>query len=449
MSNPTFQERNSVFTANPVALDGTAWFKAARFTLIALLMAAPLAFGAVVPWGWASITVVTFGITIWWSIGCVRSRTVSLILSPLLIPGVLLLLFAIIQFVLRTSLDSVATRESILKLTTDLLLFFMATQLFSDADEETWSWMGIAVSGYAFLIATFAIVQFYSSSGLVYWTIKPRWGGYIFGPYISHNNYAGLMEMLIPMCLASWLSLRSRHILKPLSLFALIIATVSMLLSGSRGGVVSLTVGLIVFSVVALSGMSRSKTWRKSVLVAGAMLVVVITLFLWLDSGDVWKRWQVAANTPEIALEDRNRMTLDSLRMSRDHLTLGVGFGAFEAAYPKYQSIKTNNLIDYAHNDYAQLVAESGILGWILAPLSIALFIWQSSRGLRIRQGQSSDWMRLAAVSGVCGILVHSFCDFNLHIPANAAWFAVLVAFSVIPRYCPPQLTSDTKNVNS
>src|SRR5439155_15560712 len=38
--------------------------------------------------------------------------------------------------------------------------------------------------------------------------------------------------------------------------------------------------------------------------------------------------------------------------------------------------------------------------------------------------------IRLGAAIGCCGLLVHSFFDFNLHIPANAAWFAVLAGLA-------------------
>ena len=46
----------------------------------------------------------------------------------------------------------------------------------------------------------------------------------------------------------------------------------------------------------------------------------------------------------------------------------------------------------------------------------------------------------LAALLGVIGILVHSFVDFNLQIPANAALFYVLCAIAAMePRFNPPR----------
>jgi O-antigen ligase len=160
------------------------------------------------------------------------------------------------------------------------------------------------------------------------------------------------------------------------------------------------------------------------------LLLVAALLFSWLDPGDTWKRWEQAAYAPELAVGDRIAIAKDTLRLAREHLPYGVGMGAFEVAYPKYQTVATDLVINYAHNDYAQLLAEAGILGWICLPLSIAGFIGLSFRRLRLAPLTKAGWIQLGAAVGVCGILVHSFSDFNLHVPANAAWFTFCAALA-------------------
>jgi O-antigen ligase len=103
-------------------------------------------------------------------------------------------------------------------------------------------------------------------------------------------------------------------------------------------------------------------------------------------------------------------------------------------AYTPYQSVVTDLSIDYAHNDYVQFLAEAGIVGWIILPAAIAIFFALSFRNLRSRLTSETGWLQLGAAVGVCGILVHSFSEFNLHIPANAAWFAFLAALATVPR---------------
>ena len=140
------------------------------------------------------------------------------------------------------------------------------------------------------------------------------------------------------------------------------------------------------------------------------------------------------ASQPELALGNREKIAQDALRMCRDHLAHGVGLGAFEVAYTPYQSIVTDLTIDYAHDDYVQFMAETGIWGWILAPLAITIFFMLSFRHLRKRLRQQSGWLQFGAAVGVCGLLVHSVSEFNLHIPANAAWFSFLAALATLPR---------------
>jgi hypothetical protein len=48
-------------------------------------------------------------------------------------------------------------------------------------------------------MAMFALLQSLSSPDKLYWFRTPRSGGWIYGPYVNHNHYAGLMEMLFPI----------------------------------------------------------------------------------------------------------------------------------------------------------------------------------------------------------------------------------------------------------
>jgi hypothetical protein len=75
-----------------------------------------------------------------------------------------------------------------------------------------------------------------------------------------------------------------------------------------------------------------------------------------------------------------------------------------------------------AHNDYVEEVAGTVLAGAILILSTLALFP-PCLRDLRHRLRSEGGWKRLG---GCCGLLVRSFFDYNSHIPANAAWFAVL-----------------------
>ena len=117
-------------------------------------------------------------------------------------------------------------------------------------------------------------------------------------------------------------------------------------------------------------------------------------------------------------------MVSDSMAILRKYPLSGAGAGAYEVAYPPYQSWVSDGIVDHAHNDYAELLAETGSAGGLLLIAFLYLFIRQSLISLTARPGHPAGWMQTGATIACCGLLVHSFTDFNFHIPANAAWFS-------------------------
>jgi O-antigen ligase len=116
--------------------------------------------------------------------------------------------------------------------------------------------------------------------------------------------------------------------------------------------------------------------------------------------------------------------------MVGDHLWLGTGLGSFALVYPRYQSIPTDVVWDHAHDDYVEALGETGLLGGLLIVLAVALGLRLAFGNLRDRLRHRLGWIQLGAALGCCGLLLHSLLDFNLHIPANAAWFAVCAAIA-------------------
>jgi O-antigen ligase len=111
----------------------------------------------------------------------------------------------------------------------------------------------------------------------------------------------------------------------------------------------------------------------------------------------------------------------------------GWGLGTFPTVYPSYRTFYTDLFVNEAHNDYAQLLVETGLLGF-------GLMLWFLLRLYRNGLPTSRRWefrwdgaVSLAALLGCTGILLHSFVDFNLQVPANAAMFYVLCGLAATP----------------
>jgi len=79
------------------------------------------------------------------------------------------------------------------------------------------------------------------------------------------------------------------------------------------------------------------------------------------------------------------------------------------------------------------MLVETGLVGF-------AIGVWFFVRGVRQAAIKMKNWhdttsgvLTAAAILGCVGILVHSFLDFNLQIPANAALFYVLCGIVAMP----------------
>ena len=417
---------------------GETGSSAARLILIATLFLGPLALGAVQPWAWSATSLMVVLAFIVWAWAGVRSGVLRLVWTPLHVPAAAFFLLALLQFSAHRTADPIATRESLVKLATDLLIFFLAVQFWTARSVQTNRRFGSMIVIFTCALALFGILQFFASPGMIYGIVKPRWHGWIFGPYVNHNHYAGLAEMLIPIALCYFLSPRAgseRDSRRVLTAFTVIVGAASLLLSGSRGGLIALASEIILLTVIL---------WRRQPSLSGRGFTVaglagvgaVALLFLWLDPGQISSRLGSIADitrAPDVSVAQRHLVARDSLRVFKDHRWIGTGLGSFATVYPRYRSFPSDLEWDHAHNDYAEALAETGTVGAGVILSALVLFFLLAFHNLNERLQTGVGWIGLGAALGCCGLLVHGLADFNFHIPANAAWFSFSAGLAVAP----------------
>ncbi|MGH9469070.1 MAG: O-antigen ligase family protein [Terriglobia bacterium] len=412
----------------------------ARGALIALLLAAPLALGAVQGWAWASIGVLASVLLIVWSVGASRESTATLVWSPLFIPAAGMLLLGAIQLLARRTLDPAGTREALVKLAADVIIFFLALQIFSAPRKarrgqarDSVLGLGPVLTVYAFALAVFAILQWTSSHGLIYWGVKTE--GWVFGPYVNHNHYAGLMERLIPVVVIYALTRPKNRTGNTLLAFMILFPVASVLLSGSRGGCIALAAESLLL-VGAIAWRSSGGEGRRHA-TAGLMLAIALAALLgWLSTGATARRLATLgglARSPSVTLGQRLSLAHDALHLFRERPRAGTGLGSFAVAFPRVQSFPSDAVYEHAHSDFLEALAETGVAGGLLIALALILFLRDAFGNLRAKLACDAGWIRFGAAVGCCGLLVHSLADFNLHIPANAAWFAFLLGVASCP----------------
>jgi len=411
---------------------------AARILLVAALFGAPLAFGAVIPVAWVALGLIASVALFLWALGSVQLGQIKPLWSPLYIPRGLFFLLAAAQSAARLTLDTSETRQALVLLATDLIFFFLAVQLFGSARGSALQSFGMAVLIFAGCLGLFAILQSASGAQRIYGLFETP-NGSPFGPYVNRDHFAGLMEMLLPVAILYMAGRHGRFSLEASvwRVSAVVLALTSLLLSGSRAGLLALAAETVIATVVLRRASLRRGQMQRLATAAGLALVAGAILFAYVDPGWVAKKLGSVAyvnKTWGVWASERKMMSRDALHMWLEHPWLGVGIGDFETAYPRYQSFPTDDWIDHAHNDYAEAAAETGLVGALLILASLALFLYLAFRNVAHLFGSNSGWIRLGAAIGCCGLLVHSAADFNLHIPANAAWFAVLAGIATSER---------------
>ena len=115
----------------------------------------------------------------------------------------------------------------------------------------------------------------------------------------------------------------------------------------------------------------------------------------------------------------------------------GSGAGTFESVFPRFQAPQSLGYVEYAHNDYAQILMELGLPGLLIAVALLALVLGQL-RALRLAYRAEGRFSRALALRSYCGVaaaalLVHSAVEFNMHIPALAITAAFLVGVYLRP----------------
>jgi O-antigen ligase len=392
------------------------------YGVFGLLLFAPLAFGAVEPW---SIFILEAGaalLLLLWTFRQAASGELSVAGNPLFAPALVFAVLIGLQLATgRTVYRYETFSTSLLYCAYGMLCFLVVQVLRRTSQVQT---LTVTFSVYGFLMAAFALLQSLSATSRLYWLRTPRMGGWIYGPYVNHNHYAGLMEMLVPIPLVFSLTRGARGPRKFMAGMAAALMAGTIFLSGSRGGMLAFVVEMGLLAVVVVCGQKS----RKTTLALATFLVIGVALVLWLGGSELAKRLATIHADTKTELSGGTRLDIDrdALHMFARKPVLGWGLGTFPDVYPQFRSFHTNFFINEAHNDYLQLLVEMGGLGGA----AMLWFLWAVYRnGLRKLKNWTEDTngaVALAALLGVTGILVHSLVDFNLQIPANAALFYVL-----------------------
>jgi O-antigen ligase len=285
-----------------------------------------------------------------------------------------------------------------------------------------------ALSVAGFLIAAMGIAQYLTAEGRLYWVWKLENGGRMFGPYVNRNHFSGLMELWCPLALG--MAMLPQHRLAQRwcwSALALVMGG-AVMLSGSRGGAISLVVAVVVFTLL----IAAQRAGKRAVLWLLAAMLFTVAGVLALERGELLQRYEAVLRPHQYQQEDaaayRFAAWKDTFTLIRQTPVVGSGLDTFATRFPAVRSFATDLVWTHAHNDFLQFLAETGLIGGVLALWMFGAGTRETMRNLARTSGTATGALLAAMAAGCIGFIAHGWLDFNFHIPANASSFVVFAS---------------------
>jgi O-antigen ligase len=343
------------------------------------------------------------------------------------------------------SLDTQTTAQAAAVLAALIGLFFIAANLMDTERRVVTVVNGLIIIGAA--ISFLGVLDLFSPPG------DPilRGGINFLGLYYhSLQRLSGFLEMIFPLPLALTLAGGVRRDQRVLYGLVTVVIGGAIVMADSTGALLAVAVEVMGFVLLMVRQRPAVEAWtppRRWRIWAGFTAAVIIGTIaggvVWLGAqtipqtvaSDVTQNLEAAQglqkSTPAgVWYYSRAGIWKGSLPMIIDRPLLGVGFGVYSLAYTRYDPGSGLRLANAVHNDYLQVVCETGLIGGGAMILFLGCLIRSGRRALH-NESQLGRAAAVGAIVGCLGILVHSLVDFHLQAPGAALLFFILIALLI------------------
>jgi putative inorganic carbon (hco3(-)) transporter len=243
----------------------------------------------------------------------------------------------------------------------------------------------------------------------------PAWEGRITSFLEHYNGLAGYLNLVIPFCLAFAMG-GTDPVLRTLSRWCLALAGIALLLTQSRGGLLAFIAILLVH--VCFSARDRKTRVRRVALALVACLLVAAV------AGFFFQR---LTEIDDFTAVSRMAIWGGAFIVFVRSPVLGTGFGNLRGLMGGLLNLPDGWTGD-AHNLYLELLAETGVLGFLVFGLLMTLAMRTALRQLRWTDNHFNKMTALAIFAAICGVLVHGMVDYLFHTTpqVTALFFLVL-----------------------
>ena len=323
-------------------------------------------------------------------------------------------------------------------------VFVVVLNVFRRTDQVKRLLLSIALIGGS--IALLAFMQDLFGNGKIFWVI-PNGGNAYSGPFLNHSHYGQFMNLSIGATLA-YLSVRLAESFMGRSVSLTVVARTMSLpsfrhlwvlvgimclgaftvfVSLTRGGMVSVAAATTLTTIL----LARRRALRGLGWIMVVMALVTFSALLYAGFDAVSDRFSSLSEMD--SYDARLQIVKDLIHCYRQFPILGTGLGTHAVVYPMFQTVNVDatTLFRHAENEYAQLMEEMGLVGFLSMVWFGLIVLTNFARGLRDRRLP----IRAAVPGlgyGLIAILVHSLSDFGQHRPANGFLSVIFCALLLV-----------------
>jgi O-antigen ligase len=210
-------------------------------------------------------------------------------------------------------------------------------------------------------------------------------------------------------------------------LFLLLLLVVGLIFTGSRGGMISLAAG---FGLMAL--LIWGQRWAKGhiYLMLGFLLAAMLYSLLLGSSQLLVSRFR------DLTDKERYYAMKGAWSIFKAYPLVGSGLGTFGEVFYQFEPAELQGkYFIYTHNDWLQLLAETGILGFLIMLVAWLLFFSGLIRQWRQRHDVFARYLTLGGIAAMGAAVFQSLAEFPFHIPALFLAFACLAAITYLTGY--------------
>jgi O-antigen ligase len=318
-------------------------------------------------------------------------------------------LWCCLQLITGWTVQRFATERATLQWMTWAAVYYVGVSI--PQDESVAKRLRTVIVWFGFAVSVVAILQAYLSPGNAYGLFPTGYRDFVMGPIVYHTHFAAFIETILPIALCLTFNEARQHYTY-LGIAAVLLAAV--VVSASRGGLIIAFAEVLVVLVL----LYRQKPKASKRLSLRVLVLVSVTALLTLIVGFATASERFYSEALTLG---RLQFAVSTLHMIAAHPWIGWGLGTWPAVYPAFATFDPGVLVNQAHSDWLQWMAEGGLpVG--LAMLSLA--VWSFKPAIQ------SVWG-----IGVIAVLIHAAFDYPFSRPAIGAWPILILSIAATTQH--------------